>query len=155
ALFQIKTPKSLITAKRVILATGTQGNPRKLGVPGDDLPHVLPRLEDPAMFSDQDIVVVGGGDAGIEIALALCNRNRVTLCVRTSEFVRVKTSLERKVLDKQLKKELTIHFNSGVEKIDPDFVTLKLSQTSIQVKAQVVIVKIGTLPLRGFLEKCG
>src|SRR5215212_1032977 len=27
-------------ARNVVLALGTQGNPRKLGVPGDDLPHV-------------------------------------------------------------------------------------------------------------------
>lgn len=153
--FQIKTTQRLLSAKKVVLGTGTQGNPRKLGVPGDDLPHVLPRLVDPDMYSDQDIVVVGGGDAGIEIAIALAGRNRVTLVVRTPEFIRVKSSLERQALDLAKRGELKIHFNSSVEKIDADAVTLKLPQTTAQVKARVVIVKIGTLPLRNFLEKCG
>ena len=153
--FQVKTGQRVIAAKKIVLATGTQGNPRKLEVSGEGSPHVLPRLEDPEMFSEMDIVVVGGGDAGIEIAIALSARNRVTLCVRTSEFVRVKGSLERQVLDKQKKGDLAIHFGSSVEKIDSDSVTLKLPQTSIQVKAQVVIVKVGTLPLRSFLEGCG
>jgi len=153
--FQIKTTQRLLSAKKVVLSTGTQGNPRKLGVPGEELPHVLPRLVDPDMYSDQDIVVVGGGDAGIEIAIALAGRNRVTLVVRTPEFIRVKSSLERQALDLAKRGELKIHFNSSVEKIDADAVTLKLPQTTAQVKARVVIVKIGTLPLRNFLEKCG
>ncbi|MCU1347096.1 MAG: Fe-S-cluster-containing hydrogenase component 2, partial [Acidobacteria bacterium] len=46
-------------ARSVILGMGTQGNPRKLGTPGDDLPHVRYRLVDPAEHEDQDILVVG------------------------------------------------------------------------------------------------
>ena len=34
--FQVKSEKDTYHAKRVILAIGTQGNPRKLGVPGEE-----------------------------------------------------------------------------------------------------------------------
>ncbi|HEX3067505.1 MAG TPA: NAD(P)-binding domain-containing protein, partial [Thermoanaerobaculia bacterium] len=47
--FKVKTAKGdEFDAANVILAMGTQGNPRKLGVPGEDLPHVRYRLVDPA-----------------------------------------------------------------------------------------------------------
>ena len=153
--FHVKTDAKVFKAGRVILAIGTQGNPRKLGVPGDDLPHVLPRLIDPDMYSDQDIMVVGGGDSAIEIAVALAVQNRVTMAVRTSEFIRVKASLERQALDKSRKGDMTIYFDSTVERIDAESVTLKLSSATTNVKTQVVIVKIGTLAPRSFLEKCG
>src|SRR4051794_35134283 len=51
----------------VILAMGTQGNPRRLGTPGDDLPHVKYRLVDPAGYQEQDLLVVGAGDSALEI----------------------------------------------------------------------------------------
>jgi NAD-dependent dihydropyrimidine dehydrogenase PreA subunit len=36
-----------IRARRVLLATGRRGRPRRLGVPGETLPHVAHHLEDP------------------------------------------------------------------------------------------------------------
>src|SRR5688500_4265774 len=45
-------------AGKVVLAMGTQGNPRKLGCPGENFPHVLYRLVDPAEHSEQDLLVV-------------------------------------------------------------------------------------------------
>ncbi len=153
--FHVKTDAKVFEAGRVILAMGTQGTSRKLAVPGEDLPHVLPRLIDPDMYSDQDILVVGGGDSAIEIAVALAVQNRVTMSVITSEFIRVKASLERQALDNSNRGEMTIYFNSAVDGIDSESVTLKLPSSTIKLKAQVVIVKIGTLPPRSFLEKCG
>src|SRR4051812_32221735 len=60
-----------LSAEAVILAIGLQGNLRKLGVPGSEAPHVQYQLDDPDAYSDEEIVVIGGGDAGIENALAL------------------------------------------------------------------------------------
>jgi CRP-like cAMP-binding protein/thioredoxin reductase/Fe-S-cluster-containing dehydrogenase component len=153
--FQVMTEGETFSAARVVLAIGSQGNPRKLAVAGENLPHVLTRLIDPEVYADQDIVVVGGGDSAIEIAAALAPRNRVTMAVRTPEFIRAKDALERAVLELERRKELTIHFNATVERIDPTSVALKLSSSAMRVDAQVVIVKIGALPPRQFLEKCG
>jgi len=153
--FQIKTDTAAFQAKSVVLALGTQGNPRKLGVPGDALPHVLTRLSDPDLYVDRDIVVVGGGDAAIEIAVSLTARNRVTMIVRTPEFVRVKGSLERQALEKAKAGAMTIHFQAAIERIEPESVTLTLPQHTLQVRAQDVIVKIGAVPPRAFLERCG
>jgi CRP-like cAMP-binding protein/thioredoxin reductase/Fe-S-cluster-containing hydrogenase component 2 len=153
--FQVKAAANIFNAVKVILAIGNQGNPRKLGVPGEDFPHVFSQLVDPEMYHDQDIVVVGGGDSAIEIAVALAARNRVTLSVRTSEFIRAKDSQERSALEMAKRGRLTIHFNSNVEDIKQNSVTLRVGAGTIDVSARFIFVKIGTLPPRTFLEKCG
>src|SRR5260221_10471174 len=76
--------------RKVILAIGVQGNLRKLGVPGEDLANVQYQLDDPDEYMDETIVVVGAGDAAIENALALAERNRVILINRNEEVPRCK-----------------------------------------------------------------
>ena len=73
-----------------MLAIGLQGNLRKLGAAGENLPIVQYQLDDPKEYEDETIVVVGAGDAAIENALALAEQNRVILINRNDEFARCK-----------------------------------------------------------------
>ena len=77
-------------ASKIVLAIGMQGNPRRLGVPGDDSQFVQYQLDDPDEFVGKTIVVVGAGDAAIENALALSKNNKIYLVNRRSEFSRAK-----------------------------------------------------------------
>src|SRR5919108_551283 len=79
-----------LQADRVILAIGLQGNLRKLGIPGEDLPFVQYQLDDPEEYADETIVVVGAGDSAIENALALARQNTVIIINRRDEFNRAK-----------------------------------------------------------------
>lgn len=154
--FAVRTAggETLATA-RVILAIGTQGNPRKLGVPGENLPHVSGRLVDPDDHRDEDIVVVGAGDSALEVALALCDHNRVALVVRKPEIVRAKEALERDALSRQISGELTIHFSSSVDRVEERLIYLSSPAGIIEAPADQVIAKIGTFPPRAFLESLG
>ncbi|MGD2115434.1 MAG: cyclic nucleotide-binding domain-containing protein [Acidobacteriota bacterium] len=142
-------------APHVVLALGTQGNPRKLGVPGEDLPHVTDRLVDPAEHRDRDVVVVGAGDSALEVALALCEANRVSLVVRKPEIVRAKEALEREALQRQAAGELTIHFSTTVERVEEGAIVLASPDGVLEQPADLVIAKIGTYPPRAFLEGLG
>lgn len=79
-----------VRASNVVLALGTQGNPRKLGIQGEDLSFVQNTLESADTLQDNTIVVVGAGDSAIEGAVALARRNRVIIVNRGEEFGRAK-----------------------------------------------------------------
>jgi len=59
--FRLKTTLGPMTARKVALATGRRGTPRKLGVPGEDLKKVTYRLIDPDQYQKKKVLVVGGG----------------------------------------------------------------------------------------------
>ncbi len=70
-------------ARAVAIATGYFGQPRRLGVPGEDLPWVQARYREPYPHFSEHVAVVGGGNSAAEAALDLWrNGARVTLVHR-------------------------------------------------------------------------
>ncbi len=154
-VFTVQTAKHSYQAKHIVLAIGRLGNPRRLQAPGEELEHVSDRLIDPQAYTDQDIVVVGGGDSAAEVALALAERNRVVMSYRSAEFYRMNDSLRAQLDEKMERDGLTVRFNSEVERIEPGVVTLTLPDRTVQVPANWVFVKIGAEVPRQFLQRCG
>lgn len=58
-------------ARNVVIATGYYATPKKLGVPGEDLPHVSSYYRDPLPYHRQNVVIVGGKNSAVEAALDL------------------------------------------------------------------------------------
>ena len=58
-------------ARFLLVCTGTFPNPRRLNVPGADLPNVLLRLDDPTPFFGRNVLVVGGGNSAATGAMTL------------------------------------------------------------------------------------
>ena len=63
---------------------------RRLEIPGESAAIVQYGLDDPDEVEDEDIMVIGAGDAAIENAVALSGHNRVTIVNRKDEFARAK-----------------------------------------------------------------
>lgn len=76
-LFRIQTHKGEYTSRAVVLAMGRAGTPRKLGVKGEELPHVLYRLIEADHYTSKNILIVGGGDSAVEAAMG-SHINRAT-----------------------------------------------------------------------------
>ena len=90
--------KGEVRARRVVCALGRSGNFRKLGVPGEHLDKVYNRLHDPADFSGQKVLVVGGGDSAIEAAVALVECGaEVTVSYRKDTFSRPKAENQTRI----------------------------------------------------------
>ncbi len=82
-IFLVKSSREQYRARMVVLAMGKQGAPRKLGVPAEESAKVLYRLIEAEGYSNNDLLVVGGGDSALEAAVAL-SRKRNLSCPITS-----------------------------------------------------------------------
>lgn len=88
--FKISTDKGTYQARRVVLAIGMAGNPRKLRVDGEveQAARISQNVADPDEWNDNDLLVFGAGDVACEAAVVLADRgNRVTLAAPDAEFV--------------------------------------------------------------------
>jgi thioredoxin reductase (NADPH) len=74
-------------ARNVVLAIGDMHRPRRIGVPGEDLPHVSHYFGDPHQYFRRRVLVVGGQNSAVEAAIR-CHRigADVTLSYRGAEL---------------------------------------------------------------------
>jgi len=144
------------TTQKVLLAIGRRGTPRKLNVPGEDLPKVFYRLLEPEFISDKDILVVGGGDSAVESALLLALQNRVTLSYRKETFSRLKPKNNENLGIAISEKKLEVLLNSNVTSIHETNVSLQVKdgKTMEQKNDLVYIFAGGELPTE-FLKNSG
>ena len=87
--FTVTTDRGEYTARRVVLAIGLAGNPRKLRVAGETehAARISQNVADPDEWQDADLFVFGAGDVACEAAVALADRgNRVTMAAPDKEF---------------------------------------------------------------------
>jgi len=149
-----------VKGESVVLAIGLQGNPRLLGVPGEDAGIVQYTLDDPDEYQGETIVVVGAGDAAIENAAALARNNTVIIINRRDEFARVKEgnlSLITRAIDDGT---INCFYNSSVESVEigngaGGTLVLNTETGQTRVPCQRIIARIGAIPPRKFVESCG
>jgi CRP-like cAMP-binding protein/thioredoxin reductase/Fe-S-cluster-containing hydrogenase component 2 len=152
----------IIAAEFVVLAIGLQGNIHKLGVQGEDLPRVQYQLDDPEDFEGETIVVVGGGDAGVENALALAQYNRVFILNREEEFTRCNEGnlglLHAAIRDGKIEQRVSTRVDH-VEVIDERGFALKVvAKTKDGMESILchrVIARLGASPPRKLVESFG
>jgi thioredoxin reductase len=113
-MFDVTTTKAQYRSKRVVLATGQRGNPRKLDVPGETREQVYHRLYSPRKYKNESIVVVGGGNSAIEAAVTLSEQNKVYLSYRGSEVHRAFKDNYRKLNEAAVAKRIELVLNSTV-----------------------------------------
>lgn len=112
--FRLVSERAAYRARRVILASGQRGNPRKLGVPGEDREQVYHRLYCPRHYRNEDILVVGGGNSAVEAALVLAEQNRVRLSYRGRQFTRLFKENERRLREAVAQKRIELVLESRV-----------------------------------------
>jgi thioredoxin reductase (NADPH) len=155
--FHVRTNTRQYVASSVLLAIGRRGTPRKLGVPGEDLPKVVYRLIDPEQYRGQKVIVVGGGDSALEAAASIAELGDtvVMLSYRGEAFQRAKQRNRQRVDDASAKGRLTVLLNSQIREIRPDEVLLRQSGRDLKVSNDAVIVSAGGILPSDFLRSIG
>ncbi len=161
--FQVKLASGeTLMAEHVVLAIGLEGNPRKLGVPGEDLPHVQYQLDDPRAFSGETILVVGAGDSAIENALGLAQQNDVVIINRGQEFSRAKDANLNAIVGaiNDPRQQVSCHYGAVIKNVTqgPAALLTVLLQTptgTTTLTCNRILARLGGIPPRKFVESIG
>ena len=156
-LFTVRTTKHVHAARAVVLAVGRAGTPRKLGVKGEELPHVLYRLIEADHYTDKNILVVGGGDSAIEAALGLAHQrgNKVTLSYRKGEFSRIKDRNAKRIQEHIAQKKINVMFNSMPTEFREGSVLIECEGEIRELPNDLVWIFAGGIPPNEFLKASG
>ena len=156
--FEVRTTKDTYKTRRVIIAIGRRGIPRKLGVPGEDAGNVAYALRDPEHFTENAITVVGGGDSAVEAALALADQpgNNVAISYRKANFSRCKAAnqdLIRSAIDAG---KITPLLETNLKEITTDKISYVDAAGELHTRDnEFVFVFIGGELPTPFLQSCG
>jgi thioredoxin reductase/ferredoxin len=155
--FAVKTTKQSYRASQVLLAIGRRGTPRKLGVPGEDLPKVVYRLLDPEQYRGQRVLVVGGGDSALEAAASIAElpQTQVALSYRGSAFDRAKVQNRERAASADKSGRLKLLLGSKVQRINRDSVVVDTGGKALEFANDAVIVSAGGVLPTEFLSKAG
>jgi CRP-like cAMP-binding protein/Fe-S-cluster-containing hydrogenase component 2/thioredoxin reductase len=152
------TDGRIVQAETIVLAIGTQGNPNLVRCPVGEGAVVQYTLNDPAEYIDEHIVVIGGGDAGIENALGLAadsaQRNTVTLVNRSAEFATAKDANVKALLAAETEGRVTVMRETTTSEINKGRIRFDARDGEIEVRCDRVIARMGSAPPRSFVEAC-
>jgi thioredoxin reductase/ferredoxin len=155
--FLVKTSARSYKTGNVLLAIGRRGTPRRLDVPGEEQPKVVYRLIDPAQYRGQHVLVVGGGDAAIEAAVAVSQQpgSTVSLSYRGAAFNRIKPGNRTNLEQAESIGRLRVLMESEVVEIKSDKVVLRHQEKPFSLRNEAVIVCAGGLLPTQFLRDIG
>jgi thioredoxin reductase len=155
--YRVATTKSEYEARKVLLAIGRRGTPRKIGCPGEKSEKVAYRLLEPEKYHDKHILVVGGGDSAVEAAVALSNQpgNTVHLSYRSDKIFRIKEGNRERLESAVSLGKVHMLLNSSVTEIMSDKVRIDQAGTELTLQNDQVFVMIGGELPTEFLKSIG
>src|ERR1700751_1804994 len=156
-IFTIITATNQYRSRTVVLALGRAGEPRKLGVKGEDLPKVMYRLIEADHYINKKILVIGGGDSAVEAAMGLANQkgNQVTLSYRSERFSRIKERNATRIQEFMKSGKVRVLFNSNVVEFKPESAILEIGGKTEEIPNDFAWIFAGGTPPTAFLKKIG
>jgi thioredoxin reductase/NAD-dependent dihydropyrimidine dehydrogenase PreA subunit len=154
--FTLNTSQGPLRAQRIVLAMGRRGSPRKLDVPGEELSKVCYRLLEPEAYANAKCLVVGGGDAAVEAAIALGEVGAtVHLAHRGDGFDRIKPKNQERLDASAKAGKVTVLLKAQTKHIRPEAVALEVGGAAQELHNDYVLIFAGGVLPTAFLEKAG
>lgn len=146
-------------ARTVVVAVGAWDAPRKLDVPGADLPKVRYRYTEAHEYVGKRVLVVGGRNSAVETALILWRAGaEVSLSYRRTEFSGrgLKYWLRPDIENRIANREIRGFLGSHVRRIGWEEVELELEDGRREIiENDFVLPMLGYDPPVGFLRSLG
>jgi thioredoxin reductase (NADPH) len=144
-------------AKKIAVATGYYDLPNRLGVPGEDLPHVSHYYTEPHSFWRQNVIIIGGKNSAAEAALDLYRSGAiVTLVHRRSELGSTIKYWVRPDIENRIKAgQIRALFDTHVKQIETGRVVVSNSSGEKSLPADQVFALTGYHPDFEFLRSMG
>jgi thioredoxin reductase (NADPH) len=162
--FLVRTDRDVYQAACVLFAFGAMAHPRRLNVPGEDLPKVHHRFIEPYPYVRKEALVVGGGNSAAEAALFLSEEGaRTTIAIWREDWENrdpkagamkhwVRAPLDREVAEGRLR----VILYQQVEEITEREVRLtKENGEQFTIPNDVVFVLVGSDADLTLLKKLG
>jgi len=155
--FKVETDKGEYQAGSILMTIGRRGTPRKLGVPGEELPKVVYRLIDPEQYKSNKVLIVGGGDSALEAAISISEQDNtdVTISYRSEAFSRAKEKNRNKIELAEKAGHIKVIMKSNVKEIYPDKVVIDHDGKKIIIENDAVIVSAGGILPTPMLKEMG
>lgn len=146
--YRIKTQKGCYKAKSVVVATGFYDVPHKMKVPGEELPKVKHYYDDPHLYAQQRVVVVGAQNSAVDAALETYRKGaEVTMVVRSDKIgERVKYWIKPDIENRIAQGEIQAYFNSEVCEIKNEEVLIKTPEGVVHIPNDFVLAMTGYQP---------
>ena len=148
----------LIRAQKVVIATGYFTKARKLGIEGEELPHVSHYYEEPYAHSFSKVAIVGGGNSAVEAALELYRHDvDVTMVLRGSDIKPTAKYWLVPDLKNRIKEgKIKVLKEHRALRIVPGKLLLQNAEgREVELPADAVYLLTGYLPDADFLKACG
>jgi thioredoxin reductase (NADPH) len=155
--FLVKSSKQTYQTRAIMLAIGRRGTPRKLEVPGEDLPKVVYQLIDPEQYKNMHVLVVGGGDSALEAAITIAEQpgTTVTLSYRSEAFGRGKQKNRDRLNALSSAGKMNVMLKSTVKRVEESQVTMNFEGKELTLKNEGIIVCVGGILPTPFLKEIG
>ena len=158
--FEVTTQQNQVFhARKVVLATGYFDFPRKLGIEGENLPHVSNYYDEPFKYSYTKVVIVGGANSAVETALELYRHDvDITVVHKGPDFRQtVKYWLIPDVKNRVKEGKIKTKFGSVIRKIEEKSIEIENIETGEieNLEADFVLLMVGYIPDSELLIRCG
>ncbi|MCZ7602270.1 MAG: YpdA family putative bacillithiol disulfide reductase [Melioribacteraceae bacterium] len=155
--FTITTDKNKYKTKNVIVSTGFFDYANYLNIPGEDLTKVKHYYDDPHPYIDQKIIVVGGGNSAVDVALETYRRgSEVTMVMKKDKIDEgVKYWVKPDIVNRINEGSITAYFNSHLIEIKEKEVDVQTPKGKITIENDFVLAMTGYHPDFDFLTSMG
>ncbi len=155
--YRIQTNKTTYQSKAVIVATGFYDTPRRLNIPGEDLPKVKHFYDEAHPYIGQQVLVIGAANSACDVALETYHKGaQVTMAIRQDNISpRVKYWIRPNIENRIKEGVIKAYFNTTIQAILPHSVQLNTPEGSIEIDNDFVLAMTGYQPNFPFLQKLG